>query len=104
MKNKILKKILIALHGLFQGFIGLWWSFVGIAFITHPDSSPGTKDWEEDKDFIPFGYLMILIYLIILAVSFYNFKKEKSDIIAFIISLAAGIAGFLIFAFVLRTL
>ena len=104
MKNKILKKILIALHGLFQGFIGLWWSFAGIAFITHPDSSPGTKDWEEDKDFIPFGYLMILIYLIILAVSFYNFKKEKSDIIAFIISLAVGIAGFLIFAFVLRTL
>ena len=97
MKNKILKKILIALHGLFQGFIGLWWSFVGIAFITHPDSAPGTKDWEEDKDFIPFGYLMILVYLIILAVSFYNFKKEKSDIIAFIISLAVGIAGFITF-------
>ena len=77
MKNNILKKILIALHGLFQGFIGLWWSFVGIAFITHPDSSPGTKDWEEDKDFIPVGYIMILIYLIILAVSFYIFKKRN---------------------------
>ena len=97
MKNNIIKKVLIALHGLFQGFIGLWWSFVGIAFITHPDSSPGTKDWEEDKDFIPFGYLMILVYLIILAVSFYNFKKEKSDIIAFIISFIVGIAGFITF-------
>ena len=97
MKNNTIKKILIALHGLFQGFIGLWWSVVGTAFITHPDSSPGTKDWEEDKMFIPFGYIMILIYLIILTVSFYNFKENKSDVITFIISLAVGIAGFVIF-------
>ncbi|HAE52471.1 MAG TPA: hypothetical protein DCG30_04380 [Ruminococcus sp.] len=97
MKNNIIKKVLIALHGLFQGFIGLWWSFVGIAFITHPDSSPGTKDWEEDEALIPVGYIMILIYLIILAASFYIFKEKKSDIIAFIISLAVGIAGFVIF-------
>ena len=97
MKNNIIKKILIALHGIFQGFIGLWWSFVGIAFIIHPDSSPGTKDWEEGKDFIPVGYVMILIYLIILAVSFYIFRKQKPDILTFIISLAVGIAGFVIF-------
>ncbi|MBR1591574.1 MAG: hypothetical protein IJ666_00975 [Ruminococcus sp.] len=99
-----IRKILIALHGLFQGFVGLWWSLVGIVFITHPDSSPETKDWEEDEMFIPFGYVMILIYLIILAVSFFGFKKEKSDIIIFIISLAVGIAGFFGFAFIARAL
>ena len=101
-KGRGIRKILIALHGLFQGFIGLWWSLMGILFITHPDSSPGTKDWEEDKMFIPFGYVMILIYLIILAVSFYSFKKDKVNIIIFIISLVVGIAGFFGFAFIAK--
>lgn len=81
-----MKKILVGLWGLVQGIIGMWWNIWGFIFILHPDSEPGSKEWEEDKIFIPIGYIMLIIWLIAMLSSYYKLKKSKSHMIIFSIT------------------
>ncbi|MGN0384348.1 MAG: hypothetical protein ACI4EX_00500 [Lachnospiraceae bacterium] len=81
-----MKRIVIGLCGIVQGVIGTLWTMLALAFILHPGSGPGTKDWEEDLMFIPVGYAMLVIWLIVMFFSFYKLKKNKTDIIAFLIT------------------
>ncbi|MDD6844413.1 MAG: hypothetical protein PUE32_02465 [Clostridia bacterium] len=87
-----MKKILIGLFGIVQGIIGTLWNMLALAFILHPGSAPGTKDWEEDQMFIPVGYAMLVVWLIFMFFSFYKLKKNKKDIIAFLITWLVSIA------------
>lgn len=91
-----MKKFLIGLWGIVQGVIGTFWSGLGLAFILHLDSGPGAKDWDEDKMFIPIGYIMILMWLIILFFSYYKLRKSKSDIIIFSITWLVSTTIFLL--------
>ena len=86
------KKILIGLFGIVQGIIGTLWNMLALAFILHPGSAPGTKDWEEDQMFISVGYAMLVVWLIFMFFSFYKLKKNKKDIIAFLITWLVSIA------------
>lgn len=78
-----MKKALIGLWGLIQGFIGTWWNVIGIMFITHPDSGPGSKEWEEDKMFVPVGYAMVIIWLVAMFFSYYKLKSNKTNMALF---------------------
>lgn len=89
-----MKKVLIALYGLLLGTLGICWLFIGIT-AAFPDSGPGSKDWEEDKIFIPFGFVMLLIWLTIMVFSFYKFRKSKSNILTFVIPFLIGVIIFL---------
>lgn len=93
----MMKKFLIGLWGIMQGIIGTAWSGLGLAFIQHPNSGPGTKDWEEDKMFIPIGYIMVVIWLVITGFSYYKLRKNKSDIIIFTTTWLIGTAIYIIF-------
>ena len=55
-----MKKVLISLWGLLYGIIGGFLGILGIAFM-FPESSPGSKEYEEDRFFIPIGVIMLLI-------------------------------------------
>lgn len=76
-----MKKLLIGLYGIVQGIIGTLWNMLALAFILHPGSGPGTKDWDEERMFIPVGYAMLVIWLIVMFFSFYKLRENKTDII-----------------------
>lgn len=78
-----MKKGLIGLWGIVQGAIGAVWNMIGLLFILHPDSSPGSKDWEEDVMFIPVGYIMLVIWLIAMFLSYYILRKNKNNVLVF---------------------
>ncbi len=93
-----MKKALIAFLGLLQGVFGSWWGLLGIAFM-FPESTPDSKDYEEDRTFIPFGAVMLLIYLGVMIFSYYKLRKRKSDIITFSAALVIGIAILIFYSF-----
>lgn len=76
-----MKKIFIGLYGIVQGIIGTLWNMLALAFILHPGAGPGTKDWDEEQMFISVGYVMLVIWLIVMFFSFYELRKNKTDII-----------------------
>lgn len=78
-----MKKVLIGLWGIVQGVVGTAWNLVGLVFLLHPGSAPGTKEWEEDAIFIPIGFVMLVIWLIVMFFSYYKLRKNKSDMIIF---------------------
>ncbi len=89
-----MKKFIIAFLGFLHGIFGSWWGLLGVAF-TFPDSSPGSKDYEEDQLGIPIGVMMLLSYIAVMAFSYYKMRKNKSYIIIFLVSLAIGMATFI---------
>lgn len=85
-----MKKALIALWGAAQGIIGAYWNMLALLFITHPDSSVGTKEWEEDAMFIPIGYVMLAVWLAAMVLSVFKLRKIKPDILVFSIAWAVS--------------
>lgn len=81
-----MKKVLIGLWGILQGVIGTIWNMFALAFMIHPGSSPGTKEWEEDAMFIPVGYIMLVIWLTVMLFSYYRLRKRKTDMMVFSIA------------------
>ena len=78
-----MRKVLVGLWGILQGVIGTIWNLYALAFILHPGSAPGTKEWEEDAMFIPIGYVMLIIWLVVMFLIYYKLRKRKSDMIVF---------------------
>ncbi|MBQ8434630.1 MAG: hypothetical protein IJX24_01255 [Oscillospiraceae bacterium] len=93
--KKILKNILISVHGFLLGTLGFYWDLMGVAFM-FPEYGPGSLSWEEDKIFIPIGIFMVLIWLAIFIFTIYKFRKSKAEIISFIMSLLFGITIFVL--------
>lgn len=86
-----MKNLLIGLWGLVHGTVGTMWGLLGLLFILHLDSSPGTKEWAEDSMFIPVGYGMVAIWLIALFISYYELRKNKTGLIIFSAAWFVGI-------------
>lgn len=77
------KIMVITLSGIAYGILSFWWILYSIIMITHPDSSPGTKEWPEDVMFIPIGYiLLVLVIIISIAITIRN-RKNKWNVIIF---------------------
>lgn len=92
-----MKMVLIALWGIVHGVIGSIWNMFGVSFITHPGSEPGMRDWEEDQMFIPIGYIMLVIWLMVTIYSYYRVGKSKKNICIFSIAwLASMISGIIV--------
>lgn len=93
IKN-IFKKILISVSGLLQGSIGNYIGLLlGIAF-AFPTTKPGEKDYEEDMSTVPIGFLLIIIWLIVTASVFISLRKNKANLLIFIISWVIGLISF----------
>lgn len=96
----IIKKVILSVLGLLQGTLGSYLALLGLAF-AFPGTAPGARDYEEDMLFVPFGYLIILIWIAIMASAFIFLHKNKTNFLAFIVSWIIGLVGTLIAAFVL---
>ncbi|MBO6140722.1 MAG: hypothetical protein J6O40_02915 [Ruminococcus sp.] len=96
-----MKKVLLALLGLLQGTLGSYWAVLGYCF-AFPESEPGSKDYEEDITFVPFGYLMMLIWLVVMAAAIIKLRKKKSELVTFLAAWAVGTAALLIYIFYIR--
>lgn len=98
--HKTLRRIAIALLGLLQGTIGSYICLLGWALV-FPESSPGSKDYEEDFFFVPWGYLIMLAWLAVMIFAIIKLHKRKADLSAFIITWIIGLAGCLIYVFII---
>ncbi len=100
MKN-LLKKIGFSIYGFLQGTLGSYLALLGFAF-AFPTSTPDSKDYEEDLFFVPFGYIIMLIWLAVMVTTFIALRKNKANLLSFLIAWLVGLGGFLLFVFVIR--
>ena len=84
-------KLLIGLWGILHGTVGTMWGLMGLLLAYPLDSSPGTKEWAEDSQFIPVGYGMLIIWAIATFTSYYSLRKSKTGIKVFSAAWLAGI-------------
>lgn len=85
--------------GLLQGTLGSHLALLGLAF-AFPESMPGSKDYEEDRFFVPLGYGMMLIWLAVMVAAFLFLRKKKADLLSFAIAWLVGVGVFCVFAFI----
>ena len=91
----ILKKVLLAIFGLLQGTIGNYLGLLGLAF-AFPQTAPGSKDYDEDMFFVPFGYIMMFTWLVVTIAAAILLRKNKANLLSYMISWIIGFVGFLI--------
>ncbi len=99
MKNA-LKKIGFSIFGLLQGTLGSYFALLGVAF-AFPESTPGSKDYEEDMFFVPLGYIIMFIWLVVMVTAFLFLRKDKANLLSFLIAWIVGIGGCLVFTFII---
>ena len=91
----ILKKVLLAIFGLLQGTIGNYLGLLGLTF-AFPQTAPGSKDYDEDMFFVPFGYIMMFTWLVVTIAAVILLRKNKANLLSYMISWIIGLVGFLI--------
>ena len=99
MKNTT-KKILLAILGLLQGTLGSYLALLGWAF-AFPENSYGAKDYEEDMFFVSIGYLMMFVWLVIMIIAIILLRKNKANLLSFILPWFIGLVGCLAGVFVI---
>ena len=97
----VLKKIGLSIAGLMQGTAGSYFALLGYAF-AFPDTEPGMRDYEEDMFFVPWGYVMMLIWVAVMLFIIIALRKNKANMISFILSWFVGLIGCIIFVFVIH--
>jgi len=95
-----LKKIGFSIFGLLQGTLGSYLALLGVAF-AFPESTPGSKDYEEDMFFVPLGYIIMFIWLVVMVTAFLFLRKDKANLLSFLIVWIVGIGGCLVFTFII---
>ena len=99
MQNAI-KKILLAILGLLHGTLGSYFALLGWAF-AFPETSPGAKDYAEDMLFVPFGYMLMFVWLVIMITAIILLRKKKANLLSFILPWFMGLVGCLVGVFVI---
>ena len=96
-----LKNVGLSIAGLVQGTVGSYFALLGYAF-AFPDTEPGMRDYEEDMFFVPWGYVMMLIWAAVMISIIIALRKNKSNIKFFLFSWFAGWIGCIVFVFVIH--
>ena len=63
--------------------------------------SKSGKDYEEDMFFVPFGYIMMFAWLVIMITAIILLRKNKANFLSFIIPWFMGLVGCLTIVFVM---
>ena len=98
--NNAIRKIFLAILGFLQGTLGSYLALLGWAF-AFLETSSGAKDYEEDMFFVPFGYIMMFAWLVIMITAIILLRKNKANFLAFIIPWFMGLVGCLTVVFVI---
>ena len=99
--HKTFKRTVIAILGLLQGTIGNYIGLLGWAF-AFPESVPGDKDYEEDLFFVPWGFLMMILWVAVMIFAIIKLHKSKANLLSFIIPWIIGLVGCFMYVFVIR--
>ena len=90
-----LKKVLLIIFGLVQGTIGNYLGLLGLAF-AFPQTDSYSKDYDEDMFLVPFGYVMMLTWLIVTIAAVILLRKNKANLLSYVIPWVIGFIGCLI--------
>lgn len=90
--NNAIKKIFLAILGLLQGTLGSYLALLGWAF-AFPETASGAKDYEEDMSFVPFGYIIMFAWVVIMITAIILLRKNKANFLSFIIPWFMGLVG-----------
>ena len=90
-----LKKVLFVIFGLLQGTIGNYLGLLGLAF-AFPQTDSYSKDYDEDMFLVPFGYVMMLTWLIVTIAAVILLRKNKANLLSYVIPWVIGFIGCLI--------
>lgn len=99
--KKYLKRIVISILGLLQGFFGSYIALIGLA-LAFPQSSPDSKEYEEEMFVAPFGYIIMFTWLIVMIAAVLSLRKNKIDLLAFSIAWLVGLGIELIYMLVIH--
>ena len=91
----IFKRIVFDVFGFLQGTIGNYLGSLGLVF-AFPQTDSYSKDYDEDMFFVPFGYIMMLTWLIVTISAFILLRKNKANLLSYIIPWIIGFIGYLI--------
>ena len=94
--RNVIKKIGLSIAGLVQGTLGSYFALLGYA-LAFPDTEPGMRDYEEDMFFVPWGFVMMLIWVVVMVSIIIALRKNKVNVISFLLSWAIGLIGFIVF-------
>ena len=94
--RKYIKNIFLSIWGLFHGTIGSYTLLLGYAF-AFPETEPGMKDYEEDMYFVPLGFIIMIVWIILMLITILKLRKKISNLVVFLASWISGVIGFLIF-------
>ena len=95
MRN-VIKKIGLSIAGLVQGTLGSYFALLGYV-LAFPDTEPGMRDYEEDMFFVPWGYIMMLGWVVVMVSVIIALRKNKADMISFLLSWIIGLIGCIVF-------
>ncbi len=89
---------MLSIFGILQGTVGSYLALLGLAFAI-PESSPDSKNYEENLFFAPLGYIIMLTYLTVMVTTFIFLRKNKANLLSFLIPwlISLGIYVFFIF-------
>ena len=90
-----LKKVLLIIFGLLQGTIGNYLGLLGLAF-AFPQTDSYSKDYDEDMFLVTFGYVMMLTWLIVTIAAVILLRKNKANLLSYVIPWVIGFIGCLI--------
>ena len=94
------KRTGLSILGLLQGAFGSYLALVGVA-LAFPGTSPHDKDYEEDMFVAPLGFLIMFIWLLVMASSIVLLRKNKGNFLSFMIPWAVGLGGCILY-FIIR--
>lgn len=99
MTNSV-KRTGLSILGLLQGAFGSYLALVGVA-LAFPGTSPHDKDYEEDMFVAPLGFLIMFIWLLVMASAIVLLRKNKGNLLSFMIPWAVGLCGCILY-FIIR--
>lgn len=99
--NNMLKRMGLSVLGLLQGALGSYLALLGFAF-AFPGTTPGSKDYDEDMLFVPVGFVIMFIWLAVMITAIVLLRKNKANLLSFLISWLIGLGGFLVFLFIIN--
>ncbi len=98
---RCIKNIGLSIAGLVQGTAGSYFALLGYAF-AFPDTEPGMRDYEEDMFLVPWGYVMMLIWVAVMIFIIIALRKNRANFISFLLSWFVGLIGCVVFVLVIH--
>lgn len=86
-----IKHILFIVVGLGCGFLSYCWFGICQFVLSEAYHSRGTYEWEENKDFIPYAYIGIGVYFLLIFIVIFIMREKKKKLFTLLFSIFVGV-------------